>query len=189
MGLTLPTTPKGVESDAEVGLDLFEQLKDSQGRFRTQSLFWEMRNPDYPAYFTLKKEDIERDGIHYISLYRKYMEIGDPTEYQVALRLLGSWDHWQGLCKTKWFKEHLTGWREELKVRMESDRYFEMVSKVKEDGPQSLQATRWLAERYTQGENLRGRPSKAEKAAHLKRVTQRTADLEDDASRIGLVKV
>lgn len=187
MGLKLQPTPKGVDqSDAEVGLDLFDQLKDTQGRFRTQSLFYELRNPNYPAYFTLKKEDIERDGIQYISLYKKYMEIADPTEYQVALRLLGSWDHWQGLCKTQWFKEHLTGWREELKVKMESDRYFEMVGKVSEDGPQAIQATRWLAERYTQDEPKRGRPTKAEKEAHLKRVAQSTAEDEDDAARIGL---
>ena len=169
------------------GPDIFDSFKDSQGRYRTQSLFYETRHESYPAFFTLKKSDIERDGVKYISLYQKYLEIGDPTEYQVALQLFGSWDHWQALLKSKWFREHLTGWREELKVKLESDRYYEMLDKAKGDGPASTQATKWLADRYSDKATAkRGRPSKQETEAHLKRVEAATAELEEDAARIGL---
>lgn len=168
--------------------DAFDSFKDAQGRYRTQSLFIEYPNESYPAFFTLKKYDVIRDGKTYLSLYLKYMDIADPTEYQVAIRLFGSWDHWNALGKAKWFTDELIGWREELKVRLESDRYFEMKKNVREDGPASIQATKWLAERYGEKETAkRGRPSNAEKKAHLKRVANQTSELDEDAKRIGIV--
>lgn len=181
-------TPKGVEDPAP-GPEIFDTFKDSQGRFRTQSLFIEYPHPSYPAFFTLKKQDKEKDGKTYISLYRKYMEIADPTEYQVALRLFGSWNHWQALKRSKWFMEHLTDWREELKVKLESERYFEMTEKATKNTPQAIQATKWLADRYGDSkENARkaGRPSAHEKAAYLKKLAEESDDTAGDAARIGI---
>ena len=180
------TYPVGVEQTDPAELDLFDSFKDSQGRYRTQSLFIETPHESYPAHFTTKTYNVKKNGKTYYSLYQKYMEIADPTEYQVALRLFGSWDHWQALCKSKWFMELLTGWRNELKVKMESDRYYEMVSKIdsEKDG---TQATKWLADRYGAKAVLkRGRPSKAEKAAHLKKLATETDETKEDAARIGL---
>jgi len=190
-----PAYPVGVEYTDEVGPGFFDQLKDTQGRFRTQSLFWETRHESYPAFFTTKREAIERDGRTYISLYEKYMEIADPTEYQVAIRLLGSWDHWQALLSSKWFQELVCEWRSELKVKMESDRYFKM-KEVSEDAQKgrenaAVQATKWLSERYTPVERKqkRGRPTKDEKKAHLKEVERDAQDLAADAARIGIKAV
>lgn len=182
------TYPYGVEPTGDVGPEIFGAFKDSQGRFRTQSLFCEHQHESYPAYFTLKKYDHTKNGIVYRSLYRKYMEIGDPTEYQVAVRLFGSWDHWLTLIKSKWFMDHLTGWREELLVKLESDRYHEMRGVAEgKDGAQAVQATKWLADRYGEKETAkRGRPSKAEKKAHLERQSKNAAELEEDADRLGL---
>ena len=181
-------SPVGANLTGEVGPEIFDSFKDTQGRFRTQSLFIETPHESYPAYFTLKKSDHTKNGKVYTSLYRKYMEIGDPTEYQMAIRLFGSWDHWLALTKSKWFGEHLTGWREELKTRLESDRYFEMdqVAKTCSLQPQGIQATKWLAERYGDTATAkRGRPSKAEKAKHLRKLQDESEDLKEDAKRIG----
>ena len=138
----------------------FAALKDDQGRFRTQSLFWESRHPNYQPVFTTKKRDHEGCS----SMYLKYMEIGDPTEYQVAIRLLGSWDHWQALCASKWFSALVGGWREELKTRMASERYWEAkeTAATATGSPLGLAATKWLQDQY--GERKapkRGRPSKS----------------------------
>jgi hypothetical protein len=82
--------------------------------------------------------------------------------------------------------ELLTGWRSELKVRMESDRYFEMLDKV-DNEKVGTQATKWLADRYGEKEVLkRGRPTKAEKDAHLKRLTSESDETKEDAQRLGL---
>lgn len=169
------------------GPEVFEQLKDSQGRFRTQSLFIQHKHDAYSAHFTLKNFD--HDG--YISMYQKYMEIGDPTEYQQAKCLLGSYEHWQTLAKAGWFKPYLNKWREELRARLESEAFDRMqeTASAKKGLPTGIQATKWLADRYgveqTKGKK-RGRPSKDEKAAHLKLVEEEASDLAADAQRIGV---
>jgi hypothetical protein len=179
-------TPLRGEDPEASGSDIFKSFKDSQGRFRTQSLFSEYPNPKYPAHFTLKKGG--RVGV--VNMYEKYMDIGDPTEYEVAIQLLGSWDHWSALCRTKWFMAHLTGWRKELKVCLESRRYHEMVSALF-DPKSQIQATKWLADRYGGDAKVvskRGRPSKTEKEAYLKQAKQESDDSHDDAKRLGLIK-
>lgn len=171
--------------------EVFEAFKDTGGRYRTKSLFIETPHDTYPCYFTRKTYDFTKNGKTFISLYLKYMEIADPTEYQVAVQLFGSWAHWQALCAAKWFVEMITPWRLELQVQMESSRYHEMKGHIANDpgSPTAIQASKWLATRYGEDATVkRGRPSKAEKEGHLKRITQEEKDLEDDMQRIGLVK-
>ena len=183
------TPLKGGTSTEEVGPEVFDSFKDDQGRYRTQSLFCEFPHEAYPAYFTLKKRDHTKNRKKYISLYLKYMEIADPTEYQVAVRLFGSWDHWTALTKSKWFGDHLTGWREELKAKLESERFYEMhgVATQNKGSAQAVQATKWLADRYgSKATAKRGRPSNAEKAKHLSKLKSETAELNEDIARLGL---
>jgi len=188
MTTNLATLPVGEEDTARKNAIVtpggFIKFKDAQGRFRTQSLFTEYPHENYPAHFTLKKGG--KDG--YINMYEKYMEIADPTEYQVAIQLLGSWDHWQQLCRTKWFTLRLHGWREELKTAMESERYFEMLDKIDSE-KQGVQATKWLADRYGASEDMphkRGRPSKTEREVYLRQLERDEEDSDNDARRIGL---
>ena len=164
--------------------DAYAALKDTLGRFRTQSLFVEHKHDQYPAPFTLKNTDHRGR----MSMYRKYMEIGDPTEYSQAIGLLGSWAHWEALCKCKWFKPYVAQWRDELKVKFESDRYREMldVAENHKGTPQGIQATKWLAERYSKPTPKRGRPSKAEKQAALKQATEEDDLVSEEAERLGL---
>ena len=177
-----------LEDAPKDGAAAYSLLKDSMGRFRTLSLFYESRHPDYPAPFTLK--DQEHKGR--TSMYQKYMEIGDPTEYSQAIGLLGSWKHWVQLTSTQWFKPYITRWRDELRVKFESDRYREMreVASKQAGTPQGVQASKWLAQRYstTPDKPKRGRPSKAEKAQHLKEEIDEQHLLQEEADRLGLSK-
>ena len=175
--------PKGTNTLPDA--DAYASLKDSMGRPRTQSLFVEMKHDKYPAPYTLKPYDHRGR----MSMYRKYMEIGDPTEYSQAIGLLGSWKHWTQLCNCEWFKPYITEWRNELKVKFESDRYREMqeVADTCKGTPQGVQATKWLAERYSRVEApKRGRPSKAEKAAALREATEEQELLAEEHQRLGL---
>ena len=173
--------------DPEVVADTFELLKDSMGRFRTVSLFVETKHDSYPAPFTLK----DRDHRGAISMYRKYMEIGDPTEYTTALELLGSWRHWQQLTKASWFQEYILRWREELAIKFEAERFKEMEDIVEnhKGTPMAIQATKWLADRYKTKSNKprRGRPSKEEKQAHLVKETKEDKLVAEEAERLGLL--
>ena len=173
-------TPVG----GEVPEHPFKGFKDAGGRFRTQSLFAEFQHETYPAHFTLRREG--RTG--YINMYEMYMEIGDPTEYQVAIQLLGSWQHWKALTRSEWFNKHLQSWRAELATSMESDRYYEMI--VSTLNPKTaVAATKWLADRYGLSKasaRKAGRPTKEEKAAYLAEEARDSADLTADAERIGI---
>ena len=165
--------------------DAYKQLKDSMGRFRTLSLFVENKIDKYPAPFTLK--DYDHRGA--MSMYLKYMEIADPTEYSQAIALLGSWRHWQVLSNAEWFKPTLERWRAELQTKFESDRYREMmeVADKAKGTPQGVSATKWLAERYSSVTKLkRGRPSKAEKATNLREESKEEKLLAEEASRLGI---
>tara|TARA_R110000772_G_scaffold105055_3_gene206645 strand:+ start:197 stop:715 length:519 start_codon:yes stop_codon:yes gene_type:complete len=99
------------------------KLRASNGVMKTEGLFWERaaglaeKNPQRPPptpVYTLK--DYDHNG--YPSMYLLYMECA--TEYEAALRLLGSWRHWKKLSSSKFFLEFLTEWREERKLAEES---------------------------------------------------------------------
>jgi hypothetical protein len=81
------------------------RLKGENGILLTQKLFLEFGDEQSP--YTLKAQDVEKDGVTYVSLYKVYMESAD--EYDAAMRLLGSMKHWRKLCGLKWFQE---GWEE-----------------------------------------------------------------------------
>lgn len=163
--------------------DVFSPMKDKLGRFRTASLFWESRTGDYPCFFTLKPYD--HKGC--ISLYRKYMEIGDPTEYRFALGCFGSWKHWQVLTKLQWFQPHHEEWKKELELKLISDQYDRMedIAKTAPKGsPSHIAAVKWLAE-FNQPKK-RGRPSKAERAQLLKEERIAKTTVNEDAQLLGL---
>ena len=169
----------------EVPSNPFKGFKDTGGRFRTQSLFAEFERDGYPPHFTLRREG--RAGV--VNIYEKYMEIADPTEYQVAIQLLGSWQHWQALIRSEWFMKHLNSWRGELAVKMESERYHEMLINTHRDKTR-VAATKWLADRYGERKNparKAGRPTKQEKEAYLAQERRDSQDLKEDAERIGIL--
>ena len=158
-------------------------FRDTQGRYRTKSLFKELNTEgDYPYYFTLKPVD-QPDAV---SMRRKYLEIADPTEYAVAERLLGSWDHWQKLLKVRWFKEAVEQWREELRIKLRSHYYEKMHTYGRRDDQLGYSATKfWMEE--TKPPKKRGRPSKAEVEAELKRTAEDSKLTDQDAERLGLL--
>lgn len=138
--------------------------KDTEGRWRTQSLFRETfpgNAEKYPPVFTLREHDYK--GLP--SFRRLFLEIGDPTGYKFAMSILGSYDHWKKLCASEWFQAELREWTSELQVKHAS----EAMEKIKEiaasDSGQSLQAAKWLIESGQQ--NKVGRPKKEKKVESI----------------------
>jgi len=169
-GSEAPVIPKG-----------YDCLKDTVGRFRTLSIFVEHKLDKYPAPFTLK--DYDHKGA--MSMYLKYMEYSDPTEYSVALGLLGSWKHWQALTGADWFKPYIEQWRGELKQKLAYERFVEMADAATKKG--DLRATKWLDEKYgIKAPSKRGRPSKAEKNAALTEFKEEQTMIKEEAERLGL---
>lgn len=157
--------------------------KDAMNRWRTRSLFCETNRTkdDYPSVYTLKQQD--HNGLP--SLYRLYMETGDITEYEFAEEHLGGWQHWLTLCKSDWFQEHVTLWRDELEVRLRSQALRAIAEDAASQSKSAIASAKYLAN----GEykpRTRGRPSKAEVEAAKKKEVAIDKQLSDDAERIGL---
>jgi hypothetical protein len=134
-------------------------FKDSSNRWLTSALFVETNDTDgkYSPIFTLAEED---KGT-YISLKRKYMEYSDPTEYHFAKSLFGSYQCWENLCKTTWFKEHVEQWRKERDLYLQFLNY-RTASEIQNSGTaaEKLTATKWLSEEKWKAveKGKRGRP-------------------------------
>lgn len=72
---------------------------------RTQGLFVEFQTSDETAPYTFKDFDVHKEGHTHVSFSSVYLDSAD--EYEAAMRLVGSWKHWQKLCSLKWFNEGL----------------------------------------------------------------------------------
>lgn len=147
--------------------------KDVMGRWIIRGLVKELAATPEEAPYTL-------DEMRCI-----YVETMDPTEHAAALKLLGSWEHWQALVRSASFKLFIQRWREEMSVRIRSQAIMYIADlSVKENG---FQAARWLAEKGWIEKAAKGRPKKddVERAAR-EEAGVRTA-VNEDGARISLL--
>lgn len=163
------------------------KYKDKIGRYLTQALFWETRTEGYTPVFTLKDQDHTVNGVTYKSLRKVYMEIADPTEYEFAQVVFGSWEHWQTICSSSMLLPYIEKWREELSVKLRSKAIKAMTQTALEEGSKGTTAAKWLAQEGWKGSS-RGRPSKEEVAAERRKEAGIRSEVEDDLKRLKLIK-
>ena len=158
-----------------------KNMKDTMGKYLTQSLFLEYRYDVEKAMYTIDGEDKVHKGILYPSLKRLYLECEDVHEYNFAKKHLYDWEHWKRLCKNGWLSSHIELWREELEVMIAS-RGVQNILDIAEDG--NFQAAKFAAERGWS--KKRGRPSK-EEVMRRERIDQRISqEFDEDADRVGI---
>jgi len=161
------------------------RLLDKRGQFRGLNLFAETQGfcsnyHDLKPVYTVEDED--KDGL--ISLKKAYLQVQDPTEYKFALKYFYNWQHWEYVSELDWFKSHVDAWRQELQVKMQSAMLGKLWKEAGAGGKNAAACAKYLAEEgWTK---KRGRPSKAEKAAYLKREAAAVKAIGDDAERLGL---
>jgi hypothetical protein len=156
-------------------------LRSSNGIMKTEGLFIESaskinsmtnRLAATPIY-TLK--DYDKPG--YPSMYLIYIDC--VTEYEAAMKLLGSYRHWKKLCQSTMFIEYLEEWREERKARDEAVARTTLLASVV-DGNVSAAKT-IMDESKRKGA---GRPSKVEVAGEMSRAVKDQAHLENIVDRM-----
>jgi hypothetical protein len=155
----------------------------------TKALFFETSFPSKETVlYTLK--DVDHQG--YPSLYLLYMATNDPTEWKFATEYFDGWEHWEMLCECEWFKPLVSRWRRELELRMKSQALARIMAEAKTSSREAFASNKYLLERGwepKEGQNKRGRPSKAEisKAAH-EAVTENNR-LSSDLVRLQAVRI
>lgn len=166
-------------------------MKDVRGAWRTSSLFYEYPDNGYTPLWTIMDTDryITEHNTTYPSLKQIYLsyEHVPGNEYDFALDIIGSWEHWTRLCKSPRLRDIIATWREELEVKIRSNAVKSIIKTSAEGSAAGATAARWLAEKgYAPS---RGRPSKAEKEGHLKQDAKIQDEIDDDLMRVGLKAV
>jgi hypothetical protein len=138
------------------------KYKADNGIQLTQGLFYEFNKPDAP--YTLRSEDyVSQKGIEYKSVSALYRDCN--SEYEAAILIVESWEHWKKLCSLDWFvKGHVTSaglkyqglddWKEEQELRKKS---ISETILMKEVGKGNVTAAKFIYEQ--QGKQAaKGRP-------------------------------
>lgn len=160
--------------------------KGKNNVWMTQSIFWDMwvqlvpKNRHGDPVFTFNSD---RPGL--INFKRTFVEEGDITGYQWAIKYLESWDHWLYLMQREWFVEQYEKARDELltKMRAEALQKIITIAALSENETQKLAAAKYLAERAWEKGRV-GRPKEAK--GELKKDMQ---IVDEDAARMGLTVI
>lgn len=159
--------------------------------WHTKGLFYETSLPEdresMGTAWTLKEDDHPADGKVYKSMKKLYVAMEDVTEYDFAQATLGSYKHWERLLESPIIRPHIDQWRKELNLKLKARAMKSIIKAATEDEKLSFQAMKYLADNdYLDKRGKRGRPSKDEVKAELRKEVQTSKTLQDDAARIGL---
>lgn len=167
-----------------------DQLKGPNGKCRTKSLFYELSYYDTTdVIFTTKEKDIRVDDKLYVSLHQLYVSMvpNDPTEYDFAQRVFGSWDIWQTISKAPQIKPYVNKWRKEVEVKVKSQAIQAIAEEMKTGGRSSFSAAKLLLEK---GWLDKDNASQAKKKLQAKEDEEQNKEalnlLSEDAKRLGI---
>ena len=170
----------------KVGVNDF---KDSLGRYRTSSLFYEYAVKGLPPIWTMQDQTRVVGEVTYPSLKVLYMEMDHIpySEYEFAEIHFGSWDHWDRMSNdsNKNLVAMFTTWRLEMEVKLRASALKQIIKEGKSgEGASSLAAAKYIAEKGY--EKRAGRPTKAAIAKETKVQSGIAQSLLEDAARVGL---
>lgn len=146
---------------------------DSEGRPKTQALFYEVRY-DIDALYTLKDYDFTVGDKVFPSARLLFLETNDPTEYTFATKYFLGWHHWQRICANKDIAKHVEKWREELEMKLRAEAVGQAMALARGG---SYQAAKFMVDRGW-AKRAAGRPSKEE----VERETKFQARMVDEYS-------
>lgn len=163
------------EEDREGGI-----TDEVSNKYLTQSLFYETGKGDDRALFTTKRK--HHKG--YVSLYKLYMEIADPTEYLFAKAAFGSWEQWKRVKNNKLLSKlmKIHEWEEELEIRIRSlgiKATILAASEGKTDAAKYIAEKKWDKRRA-------GRPTNEEVLRETVIARKLDKETEDELQRLGI---
>lgn len=166
------------------------QLRTPQGKLRTKSLFWELSffDPQH-VIFTLKENDLQKDGKTYVSLRKLYLSycVTDPTEYTFAWSVFGSWDTWQQLSRSNYVKKDIESWRKEVEVKIKSEAIRSIANEMRDGGRSSFGAAKLLLERGWLDDKSASKAKEKLKAKEEEEMDKQALSLlSEDAERLGI---
>lgn len=159
-------------------------------KVRTKSLFYETSYGDLTwVLFTLKEDDVEAHGKVFLSLRKLYLSLvpSDPTEYEFAQTVFGSWTIWEKISKSPLIRNDVAEWRREVEIKIKSIAIKSIAEEMKNGGRASFGAAKLLLEKGWLEKDVASDAKKKLKAVEEeKQNTEALKMLEEDAERLGL---
>jgi hypothetical protein len=131
-------------------------------------------------------KDFDDEGIYTLEEFHDiFVECEDITEYEAAIKLVGSWTEWERI-KRDWpnFQSYITVWKEEINIRLKSQTIRKLREIASGDTSQAAAAAKWIAEEGWQRKSGKGRPTKAETAREAKALAKATSDTNNEYTRM-----
>ena len=161
-----------------------EEYRDPvNNNLNTQTMFWEYNGKLDKAVFTLKDDDYEVDGKAYYSLKKLFLQRLDPTGYEFATKILGSWKLYQRMIKNKLLTHHFNDWQDELEVKIRSGSLKALIKTATNEGAKGTTAAKSIVEKFWDKTHIRTKVAKQKKVEQEKAVL---SEVEEDAKRLGL---
>lgn len=163
-------------------------LKDASGGYRT-NIFIDFNKSTHDTnkpLYTMR--ELPYRGLP--SAYLIYMT--SSSEYEAAMKLVGSWQHWEKLCKSRPFMEGtedsgqwagLQAWRAEKDIKDRAIAYNQLRINA---ATGNVQAQKMLYEGIKSAYK-RGRPSKSEILKLAQEEAKHLREIRDDFKRVKLV--
>jgi len=168
----------------------FDQLKTANGITRTKSLFYELsyHDPEF-AIFTTKEHDLEVNGRMMVSLQQIYVAMvpNDPTEYEFAQTVFGSWEVWDKIQRAPQIAPFVKKWRNEVEIKVKSQAIQAIATEMKEGGRSSFSAAKLLLEKgWLDKDNVSQAKRKLKAKEEEEQNKQALSLLSEDADRLGI---
>ena len=168
----------------------FSQIKNSRNKPRTKSLFYELSYDDpSDSIFTLKEENIIAHERPLVSLHKLYMSLvpNDPTEYEFAMQVFGSWDCWTAICNSPPLKPYINKWRKEAEVKVKSQAIQSIAEEMKSGGRSSFSAAKLLVEKGRLDKDSASKAKAKLQAKEEEEINKEALSLlNEDAHRLGI---
>jgi hypothetical protein len=170
----------------------YDTFKGSNGKTKTKSLFYELCYSDTDdAVFTLKDRDIEAHNKLYLSLQKLYLSLAphDPTEYEFAQTVFGSWEVWKMVSNAAGVRTHVVKWRSEVEVKVKSEAIKAIAEEMKTKGRSSFSAAKLLLDKgWLDKEAATVAKTKLKAKEDEDMNKEALSLLSDDAERLGLTR-
>lgn len=157
---------------------------------KTRSLFYELEpEQKEDCIFTLKDEDIVVEGKKLISLKRLYLNFvaNDPTEYEFAQEVFGSWEIWEAITVQRSFKAIIEKWRSEVAIKIKSEAIRSIAEEMRSGGRSSFSAAKLLLDKgWIEKETFDAKTKKKLKEKEEQENKEAMSLLLSDAERLGL---
>lgn len=169
----------------------YKQFRASgKSGFLTISLFADMHL--YVRGFTPEMEEAapfwlneNRKGDSRLVLREKFLELEDPTGYEVSMFFFGCYDQWEAMLQNcRWFRRSVDEWKEELAIKLKARALRKIAEISQSESSQAFQAAKFLAKEEYKEKPKAGRPSKTQIQGELTKAVELAQADNEDLQRI-----